>query len=61
MIFFLLPELLGPLQSWRLLIYGVILLVLMIFAPHGIMGMGFWQRWRPRAGRSRASKRSNAR
>ena len=48
LIFFLLPELLGPLQSWRLLIYGVILLVLMVFAPHGLMGMAFWQRWRPR-------------
>lgn len=48
LIFFLLPELLGPLQSWRLLIYGVVLLVLMVFAPHGIMGMTFWQRWRMR-------------
>jgi branched-chain amino acid transport system permease protein len=48
LILFLLPELLGPLQSWRLLIYGVILLVLMVFAPHGIMGMAFWRRWRPR-------------
>ena len=48
LIFFLLPELLGPLQSWRLLIYGVILLVLMVFAPHGLMGMAFWQRWRAR-------------
>ncbi len=49
LIFFLLPELLGPLQSWRLLIYGVMLLVLMVFAPHGIMGMAFWGRWRARA------------
>jgi branched-chain amino acid transport system permease protein len=48
LIFFLLPELLGSLQSWRLLIYGVVLLVLMVFAPHGIMGMGFWNRWRTR-------------
>ena len=48
LIFFLLPELLGPLQSWRLLIYGVILLVLMVFAPHGLMGMAYWQRWRQR-------------
>jgi branched-chain amino acid transport system permease protein len=48
LIFFLLPELLGPLQSWRLLIYGVVLLVLMVFAPHGIMGMAFWRRWRAR-------------
>ncbi|HMC16871.1 MAG TPA: branched-chain amino acid ABC transporter ATP-binding protein/permease [Albitalea sp.] len=48
LIFFLLPELLGPLQSWRLLIYGVVLLVLMVFAPHGIMGMPVWRRWRSR-------------
>jgi len=48
LVFFLLPELLGPLQSWRLLIYGVVLLVLMVFAPHGIMGMPVWQRWRKR-------------
>jgi branched-chain amino acid transport system permease protein len=45
LVFFLLPELLGPLQSWRLLIYGVILLVLMVFAPHGITGMKWWRRW----------------
>ena len=49
LIFFLLPELLGPLQSWRLLIYGVVLLVLMVFAPHGIMGMPAWRRWRSRS------------
>ena len=46
LILFLLPELLGPLQSWRVLIYGVALLVLMVFAPHGVMGMAFWKRWR---------------
>lgn len=45
LVFFLLPELLGPLQSWRLLVYGVLLLVLMLFAPHGIMGLAFWRRW----------------
>lgn len=49
LIFFLLPELLGSLQSWRLLIYGVLLLVLMVFAPHGVMGMPLWRRWRVRA------------
>lgn len=49
LIFFLLPELLGALQSWRLLIYGVLLLVLMVFAPHGVMGMPLWRRWRVRA------------
>ncbi len=46
LIFFLLPELLGPLQSWRVLVYGVLLLVLMLFAPNGVMGMKVWQKWR---------------
>jgi branched-chain amino acid transport system permease protein len=45
LVFFLLPELLGSLQSWRFLVYGVALLVLMLSAPHGIMGMAFWRRW----------------
>ena len=45
LIFFLLPELLGALQSWRLLVYGALLLLLMLFAPHGIMGMHVWRRW----------------
>jgi branched-chain amino acid transport system permease protein len=46
--FFLLPELLGPLQSWRLLIYGVLLLILMLFAPQGLMGLPFFKRWQKR-------------
>lgn len=46
LVFFMLPELMGSLQSWRLLIYGGLLLALMIFAPHGIAGMALWQRWR---------------
>jgi branched-chain amino acid transport system permease protein len=45
LIFFFLPELLGALQSWRLLVYGVLLLVLMLFAPHGLMGLHVWRRW----------------
>ena len=45
LIFFLLPELLGSLQSWRVLVYGVMLLILMLFAPHGVMGMGIWRRY----------------
>ncbi len=45
LVFFLLPELLGPLQSWRLAIYGVVLLALMVFAPHGLMGLPVWRRW----------------
>jgi branched-chain amino acid transport system permease protein len=36
--FFLAPQLLGALQSWRILVYGVALLVLMLFAPQGIVG-----------------------
>ncbi len=36
--FFVVPELLTSLQSWRLLIYGIVLLALMLFAPHGLEG-----------------------
>ena len=49
LIFFLLPELLGPLQSWRVLVYGVALLTLMLYAPHGVAGMTLWRRWRAAA------------
>lgn len=49
LVFFLLPELLGSLQSWRFLVYGVALLILMLSAPHGIMGMAFWRRWQSAA------------
>ena len=45
LVFFGLPELLGPLQSWRLAIYGVMLLALIVFAPHGLMGLPLWRRW----------------
>jgi branched-chain amino acid transport system permease protein len=38
LVFFLVPELLGPLQSWRILVYGAALLILMLFAPQGIVG-----------------------
>jgi ABC-type branched-subunit amino acid transport system permease subunit/ABC-type branched-subunit amino acid transport system ATPase component len=37
-VFFLVPELLTALQSWRMLIYGVALLLLMLYAPHGLVG-----------------------
>src|SRR5258708_15017589 len=37
-VFFLVPELLTALQSWRMLIYGVALLALMLYAPHGLGG-----------------------
>jgi ABC-type branched-subunit amino acid transport system ATPase component/branched-subunit amino acid ABC-type transport system permease component len=47
--FFLVPELLGALQSWRVLVYGVALLVLMLFAPQGIVGQieKIWRQRRP--------------
>jgi ABC-type branched-subunit amino acid transport system ATPase component len=48
----MLPELMGSLQSWRLLIYGALLLALMVFAPHGIAGMPLWQRWRAKPARA---------
>jgi len=38
LVFFLVPQLLDSLQSWRMLIYGVALLGLMIFAPNGLVG-----------------------
>lgn len=48
LVFFLVPELLTALQSWRLLVYGVVLLVLMLFAPQGLVGMldGWIRHWR---------------
>jgi ABC-type branched-subunit amino acid transport system ATPase component/ABC-type branched-subunit amino acid transport system permease subunit len=53
-VFFLVPELLAALQSWRMLIYGVALLLLMLYAPHGLVGaieVG-WKRLRARLGLS---------
>src|SRR3981189_1971722 len=47
-------ELLTALQSWRMLIYGVALLLLMLYAPHGLVGaieIG-WKRLRARLGLS---------
>ncbi|NIH85740.1 ABC transporter permease subunit [Amycolatopsis granulosa] len=41
--FFVLPELLGALAEWRLLVYGAVLLVVAVYAPHGIAGA--WSRW----------------
>ncbi|MES2529512.1 MAG: branched-chain amino acid ABC transporter ATP-binding protein/permease [Pseudomonadota bacterium] len=45
--FFIVPELLTVLQNWRLMIYGVALLLLMLFAPGGLAGA--FSRWRRRA------------
>ena len=42
--FFLLPELMSALHSWRLLIYGIGLLLLIRFMPDGIAG-GIAKRW----------------
>lgn len=52
LVFFLVPELLTALQSWRLLVYGVALLLLMLFAPHGLVGLmeDGWRRLRGRLG-----------
>jgi branched-chain amino acid transport system permease protein len=54
--FFVVPELLTSLQSWRLLIYGVVLLALMLFAPHGLEGAirSGWRSLRGRMGERRA-------
>ncbi len=50
LLFFLLPEFLGSLQSWRMLVYGAILLLLMLFAPDGVVGaLERYCRRRPRA------------
>jgi len=53
--FFVVPELLTSLQSWRLLIYGVVLLALMLFAPHGLEGAirSGWRSLRRRVGAPR--------
>jgi branched-chain amino acid transport system permease protein len=50
LVFFLIPELLAGLQSWRMLIYGCLLLSLMLFAPHGLFGAlrKGWRRFAPR-------------
>jgi branched-chain amino acid transport system permease protein len=45
LVFFLIPELLAGMQSWRMLIYGCMLLGLMLFAPHGLYG-ALRQVWR---------------
>jgi branched-chain amino acid transport system permease protein len=53
-VFFLVPELLTALQSWRMLIYGVALLLLMLYAPHGLVGAieTGWKRLRTQLGLS---------
>jgi branched-chain amino acid transport system permease protein len=57
LVFFLIPELLAGMQSWRMLIYGGMLLGLMLFAPHGLYGAlrQAWRRFAPPAPRPLAS------
>lgn len=51
LVFFLAPELLAGLESWRMMVYGAALLVLMLFAPHGLAGAGknLFSRFFPKA------------
>ncbi len=60
--FFVVPELLSGLQSWRLLIYGIVLLALMLFAPHGLEGAirSVWHRLRPASRTSAVATRVNS-
>ena len=48
LVFFVVPEFLEALQGWRLLVYGVVLLALMRFAPSGLVGAidDLWRRSR---------------
>ncbi|MET4799174.1 branched-chain amino acid ABC transporter ATP-binding protein/permease [Bradyrhizobium sp. LB11.1] len=57
LVFFLIPELLAGLQSWRMLIYGGLLLGLMLFAPHGLYGAlrQAWRRFAPAPPKSSAA------
>ena len=60
LVFFYVPELLDSLRTWRLLIYGVILLMLMWFAPHGLAGAigAIARRFRGRLGLAPRLRRS---
>lgn len=50
LVFFIMPELLAALHQWRLLIYGVALLLLILFAPGGLASGLEWlgKRFLPR-------------
>ncbi|MGQ9610242.1 MAG: branched-chain amino acid ABC transporter permease [bacterium] len=37
-IFTFIPEIFRGLQSWRMVIYSLVLIIIMLFRPHGIMG-----------------------
>lgn len=48
----ILPEALRPLENWRLVIYALILILLMIWRPEGLFGSREWTWfWRKRAAR----------
>lgn len=49
LVFFIMPELLSALHQWRLLIYGLALLLLILFAPGGLASGLEWlgKRWFP--------------
>jgi branched-chain amino acid transport system permease protein len=52
-----LPEFLRPVKDYRMVIYSLMLIVLMITRPQGLMGTGElrWPRWgRPRGAEGRA-------
>lgn len=48
-VFFTVPDLLHALATWQLLVYGVVLLALMLFAPKGLVGAlsALWARLGP--------------
>lgn len=60
--FFVGPQLLSSLSEWRTLVYGVGLLVLIVFAPEGIAGFTgrHWDRFTARLHRAAASQMSNS-
>lgn len=60
LVFFLVPELLGALASWRMLVYGVLLILLMLFAPEGVVG-GIERLLQRRRGRAEVPDASAAR
>lgn len=64
-VFFVLPELMTGLASWRMLVYGIGLLVLITYAPHGLEGAlrAIWSyvpdRFRPAPARREIAPRAS--
>ena len=56
----LLPEVLRPVKDYRMVIYSLLLIVLMITRPQGLLGTRELVAW-PRAGRAPAAARAGAR